>query len=337
METALATALATGAALLARRPVAAAALAGLAASLRPEMAPWAAVFAVGVALVARRSTAEIVLAAAASLAPSAACALVRTVVWGRPSPLALTAKPSDVEHGLAYAGAACVVTLVPVLVLAPFALRRSPLALALVLAAAAHLLAIVVVGGDWMPYARLMVPVVPSLALAAVLLAGQAHAAATAGRAVVALGAGLLFVLRGAAEGRGVGADRAALVAAARPALAGARHIATLDVGWVGAATDADVVDLAGVTDPAIAALPGGHTSKHVDGALLLERRADALLLYAPSGLPAGDLGAWRDAVYTRGVEARLASDDVVAAHFTPSAWLPLGPRGGGYVLLRSD
>ena len=34
-------------------------------------------------------------------------------------------------------------------------------------------IAIIVVGGDWMPYARLMVPVVPSLAWAAVLIAGR--------------------------------------------------------------------------------------------------------------------------------------------------------------------
>jgi hypothetical protein len=312
-------------------------LAGLAASLRPEMAPWAAVLAAGMALVARRGTAQVVLAGAIALAPFAACALVRLVAWGRPGPLALMAKPSDAEHGLAYAGAACVVTLVPVLVAAPVALRRSPAALVLVLAGAAHFFALVAVGGDWMPYARLMVPVVPSLAWAAVLLSARAHPAATATRSALALAAGVFFVVRGGTDGRHVGADRAALVAAAAPVLARSHRVAALDVGWVGAATDADVVDLAGVTDPAIAALPGGHTSKRVDGELLLERDVDALLLYAPSGLPAGGLDSWRDAVYTRVLEARLSADAVVAAHFTPAAWLALGPRGAGYVLLRRE
>ncbi len=50
METALATALATAAALMARRPRVAALLAGLAASLRPEMGPWACVLAAGFAI-----------------------------------------------------------------------------------------------------------------------------------------------------------------------------------------------------------------------------------------------------------------------------------------------
>ena len=58
METALATSLATFAVLSVRRPVVTATLAGLAAALRPELAPWAIVLAVGVAIVARRGVAS---------------------------------------------------------------------------------------------------------------------------------------------------------------------------------------------------------------------------------------------------------------------------------------
>jgi hypothetical protein len=333
METALATALATLAATAWARPLAAASLAGMAASLRPEMAPWAVVIAVGFAVIARAGTRRSVLAVAAALGPFCACALLRAAVWGRPAPLAILAKPSDLDHGLAYGGAACVVTLVPLLVLAPLALRRAPVALAIVLAAATHVAAIVTVGGDWMPYARLMVPVVPSLAWAAMLVAEHAHPAATALRAVLALATGVWLLAQGGARGRQVGADRAALVVAARGPLAGRWRVASLDVGWVSAATEAHLVDLAGVTDPVIAALPGGHTSKRVDATLLLEQRPDALLLYVPRGL-SGGLTSWREAAYSRALEARLAADDVVAAHFTPSAWLPLGADGAGYVLL---
>jgi hypothetical protein len=107
-------------------------------------------------------------------------------------------------------------------------------------------------------------------------------------------------------------------------------------VGWVSAATEADIVDLAGLTDPEIASLPGGHTSKRVDARFLLDRAPDALLLYAPAGLPPGGLAAWQEIVTPRAVEARLASDDLVARRFEPSAWLPLGRSGAGYVLLRS-
>ncbi|HEY8039184.1 MAG TPA: hypothetical protein VIF15_05290 [Polyangiaceae bacterium] len=335
METALATALATFAALALRRPLAAAGLAGLAATLRPEMAPWACVLAAGAAIAGREKIGRVVAAAGVALAPFVACAVVRAVVWGRPAPLALMAKPSDLDQGIAYAGAACVVTLVPLLVLAPLALRRAPAALVVVLAAAVHVGAVVAVGGDWMPYARLMVPVVPSLVWAAALASAHAHPAATAARSLAALALGVYLVVRGGTDGRGVGADRAALVAEARPLLADTTRVAALDIGWVGAATDADIVDLAGLTDPEIAALPGGHTSKRVDAMFLLGRHPDALLLYLPGGLPGG-LETWPDATYGHVVEARLAADEVVARHFFAAAWLPLGARGAGYVLLRA-
>jgi len=190
-----------------------------------------------------------------------------------------------------------------------------------------------------MHYFRLIVPVVPSLAWAAVLLAEHAHPLATAARSIAAVGLGVLLVVldRGGADWRRVGADRAALVAAARAPLSGRTRIASLDVGWVGAATEADVLDLGGVTDPEIAALPGGQTSKRVDGILLVDRGADALLLYAPRGLPAEGLGAWSEARYGRSaVEARLAADATVMRRFEPAAWLALGPSGAGYVLLRA-
>ncbi|HEX8795096.1 MAG TPA: hypothetical protein VF765_29315 [Polyangiaceae bacterium] len=321
METAIATTLATFAVLCARRPLVAATLAGLAASLRPELAAWAIVLSAGVAVVARRGVRGAVTAAAIAAVPFAACALARVAVWGRPAPLALMAKPGELSQGLAYAGAALVVTVTPVLVVAPLALRRTPAALVVVLAALAQVVAIASVGGDWMPFARLMVPVAPSLAWAGVLLSASASRAATAARSVVAilLGIALLAIgRRTIADARGVASDRAALVEAAGPLLAGAGRVAALDVGWVGAATEADVIDLAGLTDVEIAALPGGHTSKRVDAMFLLARDPDVLVLYRPP----------------RVVEARLEDDEVIARHFETSAWLPLGHSGAGYVVM---
>jgi hypothetical protein len=338
METAVATSLATFAALETRRPRVAAALAGAAAALRPELAPWACILPFGLALAARRGVGQAVAAAAIGLGPFAACALVRLVVWGRPGPLALLAKPTDLGQGLDYAGAACVAAVVPLLVLAPWALRRAPVALVIALAGVAHVLAIAAAGGDWMHYFRLIVPVVPSLAWAAVLASEQAHPLATAGRSVLAVSLGILLVVldHGGAAWRRVGPDRAALVRAARLPLEGCARVAALDVGWVGAATEGDILDLAGVTDPEIAVLPGGHTSKRVDGIVLVDRGADALLLYAPAGLPAGGLAAWTDARYGRVVEARLAADATVVHRFEPAAWLADGAGGAGYVLLRA-
>jgi hypothetical protein len=337
---------------VARRALRSAWLAGLAAAIRPELAPWAVVLAIGldaaewralrrargqplevrddVAVVARRWLA----AGAGALVPFAACAAIRAVAWGRPVPLAVAAKPGDIEQGLAYAGAGLVVAVVPVLVVAPFALARSPRALALVAAAGAHAIAIAIAGGDWMAYSRLWVPVLPSLAFAACLASEHASRPFYRLRGAAAVVLGVVLAALDPTHGRSVGPDRDALMRRAAPWLAGARRVAALDVGWVSAVTEADIVDLAGLTDPEIAVLPGGHTSKRVDARFLLARDPDAWLVYAPYGLPGG-LDSWRDARYPRVVEARLVHDETLAERFTPAAWLPLGSSGAGYVLLQ--
>jgi hypothetical protein len=337
METAIATCLATYAAIASRRPLVAAVFAGLAASLRPELAPWACALALGLSLASRERLGRTVLAGAVAMIPFTICAVIRAAVWGRPAPLALWAKPSDLPHGAAYAVAALVVSVVPVLVMAPRALFRAPRAMAIVASAAVHMAVIVVVGGDWMPYARLLVPVLPSIVYAGVLVAAHARGAATAARCLAAFGLGAWLLVRNGGEGRRVGADRASLIGLARPWLGPLVRVAALDIGWVSAATEADIMDLAGVTDPVVAALPGGHTSKRVGSMFLLGRDPDALLLYATTAPANGDLSDWRGATYPRVVEARLARDEVISRHFAPAAWLPLGTLGAGYVLLRKS
>jgi hypothetical protein len=175
--------------------------------------------------------------------------------------------------------------------------------------------------------------------MAGVVAGGRARPLTDAVRAAVAVGLGVLLLARSGSllrDARRVNADRTALVEEARPVLGPLARVATLDIGWVGAATEADIVDLAGLTDPQIAALPGGHTSKRVGAMLLLSRDPDALLLYAPAGLPEAGLEAWDQAEYPRAVEARLAYDPVIARHFAPAAWLPLGKGAGGYVVLEA-
>jgi hypothetical protein len=333
METPLATALATAAALLSARPRASALAAGVAAAVRPELAPWAVALAMGLSRARGERIADASRGVGLALAPFAVCALARTVAWGSPVPLSLLAKPSDLTHGVVYAAAACVVTLVPMASFAPLAMRRVPAATAIGVAAVVHVGAVAAAGGDWMPYARLMVPVVPSLVYGAALASPWMHPAAAAARLVVAALVGLVLVARGGTGGRHVGTDRAALIAAARPTLAGARRVASLDIGWVSAATEADIIDLAGVTDPRIAILPGGHTSKRIDGPMLVSLEPDVVLLYAAHAPPDG-LPSWRDATYGRTLEVRLAADDTVANRFQPTAWLPLGKAGAGYIVL---
>jgi hypothetical protein len=128
----------------------------------------------------------------------------------------------------------------------------------------------------------------------------------------------------------GVGAQRNALIQAARPHLGGATRVAALDVGWAGAATEATIVDLAGVTDPSVARLAGGHTTKRLPANFLETRRVDALvvLAVAPQRAPLGELRV------ARGVEARLATLDG-AERFTPVAVIPLTGTDQGYVIFR--
>jgi hypothetical protein len=135
-----------------------------------------------------------------------------------------------------------------------------------------------------------------------------------------------------APSGRHVARDREALVMRAKPMLESARLVACVDVGWVSAATDANILDLAGLTDPEIAALGGGHTSKRIDASMLLDRDADVLLLYVDR-VPA-DPSAWPRIEYPRWVEARLAWSPITAEHYGDVRLLALG-ESQGYVVLR--
>lgn len=358
METGLAMALATLAVTKLDKPSQASVLAGLVAAIRPEMVVWAAALSLGAAVRAssrpagseqgaERGARDEAPAGAAeshvaphgwsalrSLLPSpvalavlavlpfAICAVVRLVVFGRVAPLSVLAKPSDVTHGAVYVGAASLVVLTPLLACAPVALaRRRELALAraVVIAFVAHALAVLAAGGDWMPFARLMVPVAPSLVLAFVDVALVTKPVWSIVRLVLAATLGILLAVRAAPAGRGVLADRQELVARARPVLADARVVAALDIGWVSAATDARIVDLAGLTDPSIALLRGGHTSKRVDVVMLLDRGVDTVVVYSDA----------------RVVERRIVRSELFASRFVAGAVLPLGSRGRSYTIYR--
>jgi len=351
METALATALATLAALLHRRPRAAATLAGLAATLRPELVVWSVVVAVGFervrafapsargdegrpsghGLATARSA---VIAGSVAALPFVACAVLRVVVFGRPAPLAVLAKPSDLAHGFVYAGAAAIFSLAPLLAVSPVALarERGP-ALVLVLAALGHFAVVCAVGGDWMPYARLVVPVVPSLLLAFVLAAPHAVPWVHAARAALAFAVAAWLVPGSIRALRQAGEDRSVMIEQARPLLASAERVAAVDIGWLSAVSEGTVIDLAGVTDPDVAVLGGGHTSKRISPAFLSARGADTAVFFADP-LPA-TLDAVSPAAFPRVVERRLADADAFAGRFAPAALLPLGRRGAGYVIFR--
>jgi len=314
METGLVIALATVAACMSnKRPVVSAITAGLAAAFRPELIAWALFLST---LAAPPSPRERIRAAALAFGPFLACVVVRLFAFGRPAPLALSAKPSDFSHGVTYGVAATLVILTPFLALGPH-WKTSRHAKAIVIAALVHLVVVIAVGGDWMPYARLLVPIAPSLVIAYVEVPKLARL-----RAAVAIVLGLvLFTAKSGAErGRHVYADRKALITNARPHLASSKVIASLDIGWVAAAAndDAKIVDLAGLTDPEIAALAGGHTSKAVDLGMLLDRQVDTIVMYSAR----------------RYVEHRIMRGPLFESRFENVATVPLGTHAS-YAIYR--
>jgi hypothetical protein len=280
---------------------------GVAAALRPELVPFATVLVVARARAARCSALQVLRAVALVLSPVAFVAAVRWAWFGRPVPLSFYAKPSDFAHGLRYALGGLVFSGLPWLLLATpkqwasCSARARPLLWALL----AHFLALVLCGGDWMPLYRLLVPVLPCAALAAAYLAEQAALLASSVRTALGLSAALMLAVGLGPDARRVGPDRAALIARARPVLARDARIAALDVGWVGAASSAAVIDLAGVTDPEVAFFPGGHTSKRIPSAWLRAQRPTAIVLLLARG---AELAVpYQDSVFARAVEQRVA------------------------------
>jgi hypothetical protein len=263
--------------------------------------------------------------------PTLLVALLRFRSFGRAVPLSFYAKPSDFAHGLRYALGAFAFTGLPWLLLAtPREFLRLPRAARpLFVALLAHAAALVLCGGDWMALYRLAVPALPAAALAAAHLAEHARLAFAIPRFALALTGALLLAVGLGPVARNVGAERARLIALAGPVLAHDARIATLDVGWVGAAAShADVIDLAGVTDPQVALFPGGHTSKRIPGPWLFARRPSAVVLLLARGTELRT--PFEESVFARAVEQRVAT--LIAPEFRVRAQLALGDQT--YVVL---
>jgi hypothetical protein len=318
LETGLVVALSTAAAVLPLQapcsPWAGAAL-GACAWLRPEMIAYAAWLG-GARVRAAGSRRRMWLTAALVGLPWITVALLRWLTWGRPTPLAVLSKPSDLAHGAAYVLPAILFTGAPLAALAPIAWAKLPgLPRSLVAGAFVHLAVVLFAGGDWMPLARLVAPILPPLALATAHLLSSPSTLRTAAirLCVGCIAETYVFASRGPAAAH-VLHDRIALIAAATPVLAGSRSVATIDVGWVGAATDAEIIDLAGATNPEVASLPGGHTSKAVSGSYVTGRGADRLVFQLANPTPDGAIA------FARVTETRLSRDDAIAGTYVV-AW----------------
>jgi len=304
------------------------AAAGLVAAMRPEALPWALTLALAPSntgssvghtarpLDALRSRPPRKwMSVLVAIAPFLLVAAVRTILFGRPAPLAIYAKPSDFAHGWRYA-LACFLLAGP---LAAVAWRRlEPWCHGLQMAVLVHFCAVAVAGGDWMPLSRLVVPVLPCVVLASAQALDRSHRWLGAARLALALGGEAFALVKVGPAAARVGLDRLRVIQELGPFLSHAQAVASVDIGWVGAATDADIVDLAGVTDPAVAVLPGGHTSKRVPPGLIDGRGVDTivLLLAGPD-----ELGKpWTESWFTRAVEQHVAQMPAMSTEFTPCA-----------------
>ena len=328
METGIVTALAT----VALGPGWALGAAGLAAAWRPELIPWAIVLGVGRAWAERRWPRALPQALLLTLGPALVVAAVRQVCFGSPAPLAVLAKPSDLAHGGRYAAAAMIWTGMPALLAAPFVWRKAERWVRVGVAAClAHAGALVLAGGDWMALFRLAVPILPGMVLLGAHLNRGAAIWASAARALLATLPGVVLMFSVGPTARHVASHRRQLVADAAPLLRGAHRVAALDVGWVGVATGASLVDLAGITDPSIAVLPGGHTSKRVSPDLLRVRDVDHVVLLLAPDAPVPQ--QWAPAAFARAVEARVGRE-AFARGFAVEGTVDLGGTSQRYLVV---
>lgn len=262
--------------------------AGTLAWLRPELAPVVLASLIGVSV--RTGVGRSLWAWSLACAGGASVCALRLWLHGSIVPLAWSAKAGGLGDGLDYSARALpIMTGVLGLGLAAagasLGQRRDRARAALL---ALHTFAVILAGGDWMPGFRLFVPLYPQYALLAAVGAERLLRRSSARRWLA--GAGLLFAcgvplldlcLR-VPEWRAAGHSRDTVgVAIASQLRREFKRVALVDIGFLGYESGVEVVDLGGLTNAEVAAMPGGHLDKHISAAWLRARAPDALILHS--------------------------------------------------------
>ncbi|NOY93885.1 MAG: hypothetical protein GXP55_22105, partial [Deltaproteobacteria bacterium] len=254
----------------------------------------------------------------------------RVTLFGHALPMALDAKPSTPLLGLTYVARGALVCFgITGLGLVGWAARASGPGRVYAWAVAAHLLALALAGGDWMPGFRLLAPIVPIYALA--LAEGwhglrRARPRLSLGLLAVALMLPLIFsgleLPRLRASGRARD-RRGAPLAHDLAALHG--PVALVDVGYLGYRSGAPILDLGGVTDAVVARSPGGYLDKRIEPATLALREPVAIVLHAAS---APELDARGNLRRLTGypVERRIAAMAFVRLRYHVTRVVPYAP-----------
>ncbi len=309
--------------------------------LRPELAVASCVLLVGLhQRIGRRAWPAWLLAAASGVS----VCVFRSVLFHDLWPLAFYAKHGTLADGVDYALRACFVLtggLGSVAALFASIKGRADDRVAGAMLVA-HVGAVVLAGGDWMPGFRLFAPVLPAYAM---LVASAAERLSHTRRGLVAALAMLLLAsavplvdlvtrvpdLRAAGSRRDVQGARLADYLHAH-----ASTVALVDIGYLGTKSGLDLVDLAGVTDPEIAHLPGGHLDKRIPDALLVRRAPDAIVLHSQT-LPEIDAQGRLRSLRGYPVERRVAASAWVQRRFRTLQIVHYAPHYFYAVLLRDD
>jgi hypothetical protein len=290
-----------------------------AAWLRPEIFPAAAAALFACFLRERR---EAVRAFAIGAGGALALVAFRIAMFGTLLPLSAHAKPAELGHGVDYAFAAFArwPVLFALLLSLPCVQSPRPRDLALVGIVLAHVLAIVLAGGDWMPSQRLFVPMIPI----ACLIAARGFAVWMRRRRSLALlllfacvSTSLLELSRELPAVREAGLNRRARV----PELAQLLEsrpgpVAVLDVGALGVALpQVTLFDLGGLTRPQVAYARGGHLDKRFDERVLRDENPAWVVLHS-ARLPEVDADGGLRRMWGYPVERRVAGFAFVREHY---------------------
>ena len=282
--------------------------AALAAAWRPELLPFCAIVSARPLNATGNHWATRLARLLCVVSAVMVVALIRRGEFGRALPLAAIAKPSDFGHGLSYSIGA-LFFLGPIWTwLGPGWNRIDCRSRWLAAAVAVHFVSIAAAGGDWMPLWRLAVPAMPAAFWVSNGLCSVRRSVRQQSGVIVAYAAIVCVSALVGVPARRVVQARERVIQEVRPLLEGSKLTAGLDIGWLGVATRDDIIDLAGITDPRIARIPGGHTSKNIKNAWFDALRPDALvLLVAPGESSANN---WWDTRFARVVENSVAHLD---------------------------
>lgn len=242
-------------------------------SLRPELVPAACVLAMHARRVPRRAS------LAALLVGLAGVCSWRIAMFGTPLPLSVMAKGGSLANGIDYVvSGVALMSMGGGLYLVWRAARQRTAARWVTVALVVHVVVVAVVGGDWMPGHRLLVPMLPALAL---LVGWGSLGFRRAGWVVAPV---LLLVAANGAltlnEARAAGALRETRGQAVAAAMERG-PVGLVDVGFLGWESGLEVVDLGGITDPMVARMPGNHVDRVLDVAYLEARSPTAFVLHS--------------------------------------------------------